>query len=136
MTRESPSGTTSGPLLLLLAIAADALGLMILAVFYSSGTLLRPGTRGIDDGGHGARPLAQAPPHRQLLAVRDWRRSLSWTALYFGGFHPALALVPVRNFNDDGPICLLVAPLFAGCRFGRRVGYADGDPKGPEVTCG
>jgi NhaA family Na+:H+ antiporter len=83
------------PFLLLLAIADDALGLIILALFYPSGTVsfLAP---------------ALLMPAAILLAVWLRRRAthsfwpyvagpgaLSWAGLYLGGFHPALALVPI-----------------------------------------
>ena len=86
------------PFLLLLAIAADALGLVVLAVFYPVGEL------------HllvGALLMTAA-----LLAVYGLRRTgvrsfwpyvlvpgaLSWSALHWGGLHPALALVPIVPF--------------------------------------
>jgi NhaA family Na+:H+ antiporter len=91
------------PFLLLLAIADDALGLVILAVFYPSGTLsLAP-------------PLILMPA---AIASALWLRrrrvhsfwayligpgALSWAALFFGGLHPALALVPVVPFMPHGP---------------------------------
>jgi NhaA family Na+:H+ antiporter len=91
------------PFLLLLAIADDALGLVILAVFYPSGTLSF------------AAPLILLPA---AIAVALWLRrrrvhsfwayvigpgALSWAALYFGGLHPALALVPVVPFMPHSP---------------------------------
>lgn len=93
-----PSGHPAIPFLLLLAIADDALGLMILAVFYPSGPL-------------SVAALAILMTASVLAALWLKRRgvrsfwpyvlgpgSLSWAALYFGGFHPALALVPVIPF--------------------------------------
>jgi Na+:H+ antiporter, NhaA family len=91
------------PFLLLLAIADDALGLVILAVFYPSGTLSL------------AAPLVLMPA---AIALALWLRrrrvhsfwayvigpgTLSWAALYFGGLHPALALVPVVPFMPHSP---------------------------------
>ena len=93
-----PAGHPAIPFLLLLAIADDALGLIILAAFYPSGAL-------------SFSALAVLMAAAVLLAV--WlRRSgvqsfwpyvlgpgvLSWAALYTGGFHPALALVPIVPF--------------------------------------
>ena len=91
------------PFLLLLAIADDALGLVILAVFYPSGHLML------------AAPIALMVS-AVLLAVWLRRRrtesfwpyvlgpgALSWAALYFGGLHPALALVPVVPFMPHSP---------------------------------
>lgn len=86
------------PFLLLLAIADDAFGLIILAIFYPSGTL-------------SFSSLAVLMTAAVILAL--WLRRirvrsfwpyvlgpgvLSWAALYAGGFHPALALVPIVPF--------------------------------------
>jgi NhaA family Na+:H+ antiporter len=86
------------PFLLLLAIADDALGLVILAVFYPIGNL----------------HLLQASilMAAALLAAYGIRRrrtksfwpyivaggTFSWAGLFFGGLHPALALVPIVPF--------------------------------------
>ena len=86
------------PFLLLLAIADDALGLVILALFYPSGplSLTRFAALMIP-----ALALAVYLKHRRVTSF--WMYSigaggLSWLALYLGGFHPALALVPVLPF--------------------------------------
>ena len=86
------------PFLLLLAIADDALGLMILAAFYPTGTI---------------RPLEFMALLGAALAIARWLRKgrirsfwpyvagagvLSWIAFYRGGLHPALALVPIIPF--------------------------------------
>src|SRR5688572_1441130 len=83
-----PSGHPAIPFLLLLAIADDALGLMILAVFYPSGTVSL---------------VALAVLMTAAIVLATWLRrrrthsfwpfvlgpgTLSWAALYFGGFHP------------------------------------------------
>jgi Na+:H+ antiporter, NhaA family len=93
-----PSAHPAIPFLLLLAIADDALGLVILAVFYPSGALS---------------PLALAGFMTAAILAALWLRrrrtqsfwpfvlgpgALSWFALYLGGFHPALALVPIVPF--------------------------------------
>ena len=84
--------------LLLLAIADDALGLVILAIFYPPRALHL---------GIAAIVMAAA-----LLAAFGLRRAgvrsfwpylfaaglVSWAALYLGGLHPALALVPIVPF--------------------------------------
>jgi NhaA family Na+:H+ antiporter len=86
------------PFLLLLAIADDALGLVVLAVFYPVGALHLLG---------GALLMAAA-----LVVAYGLRRKnvrpfwpyvlgpgvLSWSALRWGGLHPALALVPIVPF--------------------------------------
>jgi NhaA family Na+:H+ antiporter len=83
------------PFLLLLAIADDALGLLILAVFYPAGVL---------------RPIEFFALLSVAMGVAWWLRRrptlsfwpyvigagiLSWVAFYRGGLHPALALVPI-----------------------------------------
>lgn len=83
------------PFLLLLAIADDAMGLMILAVFYPSGpvsliTLLMYLVP--------AMLLAQMMRRRKIESFWPYiliGGGLSWTGLYLGGLHPALALVPI-----------------------------------------
>jgi NhaA family Na+:H+ antiporter len=98
-----PAGHPAIPFLLLLAIADDALGLIVLAVFYPSGSIAVP-------------VLAALMAAAMLLASQLRRRGirsfwayiagpgvLSWAALYFGGFHPALALVPVVPFMPHSP---------------------------------
>jgi NhaA family Na+:H+ antiporter len=83
------------PFLLLLAIADDALGLILLALFYPVGTvslgtfaaLMVP-----------AVVLTYVLRHRRITSVWPYLilgGGLSWTALFFGGVHPALALVPI-----------------------------------------
>lgn len=91
------------PFLLLLAIADDALGLLILAVFYPTGTL---------------RPGEFAAIFTIALAVGWWLRRrrtrsfwpyvvgagiISWVGFYRGGLHPALALVPIIPFLPHSP---------------------------------
>jgi NhaA family Na+:H+ antiporter len=86
------------PFLLLLAIADDAFGLLLLAIFYPSGPLA---------------PGLLAAVLTPALALAWWMRRrnvrsfwwylagpgvLSWVALYLGGIHAALALVPVIPF--------------------------------------
>jgi NhaA family Na+:H+ antiporter len=86
------------PFVLLLAIADDAFGLVILAVFYPTGDLHLL--------------IAAVLMAAAMLAAFGLRRadvrsfwpyvllagSLSWGALRWGGLHPALALVPIVPF--------------------------------------
>jgi len=86
------------PFLLLLAIADDALGLIVLAVFYPAGPVSL------------ARFIMLMVP--AVVATMWLRRrgttnfwpylmiggGLSWAAMFLGGLHPALAMVPILPF--------------------------------------
>jgi Na+:H+ antiporter, NhaA family len=86
------------PFLLLLAIADDALGLILLAVVYPSGHV----SFGMLVGLMIPAILVAWQLHRR--GVQDFwayvigAGTVSWAALYFGGIHPALALVPIVPF--------------------------------------
>jgi NhaA family Na+:H+ antiporter len=90
-----PRASPAMPFLLLLAIADDALGLIVLAVFYPSGSLslvmlaalLIPA-------------MALAWTMRRFGVENFWLYVfgpglLSWLGLFYGGLHPVLALVPI-----------------------------------------
>jgi Na+:H+ antiporter, NhaA family len=94
------------PFLLLLAIADDALGLVILAVFYPSGPLAPLWLGGLMLA---AVLLAVWLRRRRTLSFWPYLLgpgALSWAALYLGGFHPALALVPIVPFMPHSPVDL------------------------------
>ena len=83
------------PFLLLLAIADDAMGLIVLAVFYPSGAV---------SAGKLVAWLLPAMAFAELMRRRKIKPywpyifgcgALSWTGMYLGGLHPALALVPI-----------------------------------------
>jgi len=98
-----PGGHPAIPFLLLLAIADDALGLIILAVFYPSGTLSFPALAALMTG---AVLLALWLKRRRTRSFWPYVMGpgiLSWAALYLGGFHPALALVPIVPFMPHSP---------------------------------
>jgi len=90
--------------LLLLAIADDAIGLAIIAIFYPDPTL-------------SAEPVWLVLLGAGMLAVWFMRRrqvrnywpyviaggGLSWAALYLAGLHPALSLVPIVPFLPHPP---------------------------------
>jgi NhaA family Na+:H+ antiporter len=93
-----PPGHPAIPFLLLLAIADDALGLVLLAVFYPQGplSLWRFAVLMIP-------ALILASYLRRRRVTNFWIYTLvpgglSWMALELGGFHPALALVPIVPF--------------------------------------
>jgi NhaA family Na+:H+ antiporter len=90
------------PFFLLVALSANAIGFGLLAL---SGSLreMHPGIA--------LTLMIAAVGVAALLRVRGVRSfwpyvlvagSLSWSALYFGGFHPALALVPIVPFLPHG----------------------------------
>lgn len=85
------------PFLLLLAIADDAFGLIILALFFPVGDLHLAGGALLMAAG-----LAAAFSLRAARTRSFWpyvgAGALSWCALYWGGLHPALALVPIIPF--------------------------------------
>lgn len=86
------------PFLLLLAIADDALGLVILALFYPVGQLhLAVGAALMA----AAVVVAFALKRNRVRAYWPYvvaGGALSWLALFRGGLHPALALVPIVPF--------------------------------------
>ena len=86
------------PFLLLLAIADDALGLVLLALFYQSGpvSILRFAMFMIP--AIGAAVWMKRSLVRSFWAYTLIPGGLSWAALHFGGIHPALALVPILPF--------------------------------------
>src|SRR5687768_10703478 len=105
-----PTGHPAIPFLLLLAIADDALGLIILAMFYPSGSLSFVSLGLLMSG---ALLLAWWLRRRGIASFWPYVLGpgvLSWAALYVGGFHPALALVPVVPFM---PHCAQDFGLFA-----------------------
>lgn len=90
------------PFLLLLAIADDVLGLIALAVFYPQGeidvTFL---IGGVGSACVGAWLLRRSGVENFWLYVLG-PGVLSWLGLYFGGIHPALALVPIVPLMPHG----------------------------------
>jgi Na+:H+ antiporter, NhaA family len=89
------AGHPAIPFLLLLAIADDAFGLIVLALFYPSAPLVPQAIVGFL-----APALLIAWILRRLGAESFWfyvlgPGVLSWLGLYYGGIHPALALVPI-----------------------------------------
>ena len=93
-----PANHPAIPFLLLLAVADDAMGLMLLALFYPSGplsllnfVLLMVPALGISWWLKRRRTYSYWP----YLVIGG---GLSWAALFYGGVHPALALVPILPF--------------------------------------
>lgn len=93
-----PSGHPAIPFLLLLAIADDALGLLLLAVFYPSGPLSLINFAALMIPAIGVSLWLK---RRRTLSFWPYvliGGGLSWAALFLGGVHPALALVPILPF--------------------------------------
>jgi NhaA family Na+:H+ antiporter len=93
-----PAAHPAIPFLLLLAIADDALGLIILAVFYPSGALSFSALLGLMTAAVLLAVWLRRRRTRSFWPYVIGPGSLSWAALYLGGFHPALALVPIVPF--------------------------------------
>jgi NhaA family Na+:H+ antiporter len=98
-----PSGHPAIPFLLLLAIADDALGLVILALFYPSGPLSPLSLAVLMTAGVLAAIWLRRRGTRSFWPYVIGPGALSWAALYVGGFHPALALVPIVPFMPHSP---------------------------------
>lgn len=97
------AGHPAIPFLLLLAIADDALGLIILAVFYPSGSLSITALTAFMAAALLAAFWLRRRGIRSFWPYVIGPGSLSWAGLYFGGFHPALALVPIVPFMPHAP---------------------------------
>src|SRR5688500_11772333 len=98
-----PAGHPAIPFLLLLAIADDALGLMILAAFYPSGPISLVALVILMMAAILSALWLKRRGARNFWPYVVLPGSLSWAALYFGGFHPALALVPIVPFMPHSP---------------------------------
>jgi NhaA family Na+:H+ antiporter len=86
------------PFLLLLAIADDALGLMILAIFYPSAPLQPLYLVTLLVAACATAWLLRARRTHSFWPYIVVSGGLSWAGLYLGGLHPALALVPILPF--------------------------------------
>lgn len=96
------AGHPAIPFLLLLAIVDDALGLMILAVFYPTASLSFTVLGVLMAGAVLSALWLRRRGTRSFWPYVLVPGALSWAALYLGGFHPALALVPVVPFMPHG----------------------------------
>jgi NhaA family Na+:H+ antiporter len=96
------SGHPAIPFLLLLAIADDALSLVILAIAYPAG-IVRPGEfAGMLTGAVVAAWFLQRSRVMSFWPYVLVAGTLSWMAFLRGGLHPALALVPIVPFIPHG----------------------------------
>lgn len=86
------------PFLLLLAVADDALGLILLALFYPTGPLSLKTLIALMGAAIAVAIWLKRRRHRSFWTYTVMAGGLSWAALFFGGLHPALALVPILPF--------------------------------------
>jgi NhaA family Na+:H+ antiporter len=86
------------PFLLLLAIADDALGLIILAAFYPTGALHLTTFVVYLSIAIGVAVLLRRFRRQSFWPYILGAGTLSWVAFHDGGLHPALALVPIIPF--------------------------------------
>ncbi len=91
------------PFLLLLAIADDAFGLVILALLYPTGSVSILNCAALMLPALGIAWWLRRREMRSFWPYVIAAGSCSWAALYAGGFHPALALVPVIPFMPHAP---------------------------------
>ncbi|HYN08348.1 MAG TPA: Na+/H+ antiporter NhaA [Vicinamibacterales bacterium] len=96
------TGHPAIPFLLLLAIADDVLGLIVLALFYPQGSVnLGLVAAGLGPALFGAWLLRRTGTKSFWLYVLG-PGLVSWIGLYLGGIHPALALVPIVPLMPHG----------------------------------
>jgi len=91
------------PFLLLLAIADDALGLVILALFFPVGELHLAGGGLLMAAAIGVAFALRTARTRSFWPYVLGAGAISWAALFWGGLHPALALVPIVPFFPRAP---------------------------------
>jgi NhaA family Na+:H+ antiporter len=90
------------PFLLMLAIADDALGLVILAFFYPSAAVSLPALAGLLTAALASAFVLRRRGTRSFWAYVLGPGALAWAGLYLGGIHPALALVPIVPWMPHG----------------------------------
>jgi NhaA family Na+:H+ antiporter len=90
-----PKGHPAIPFLLLLAIADDALGLVLLAIFYPAGPVSLFWFAALMIPALGISIWLKRRRVRSVWVYLLTGGVLSWVGMELGGLHPALALVPV-----------------------------------------
>jgi len=91
------------PFLLLLAVADDAFGLLLLALFYPAGAISFLTFAAFLLPAIGIALWLRSRRIRNFWAYTLAAGGLSWAAFFYGGFHPALALVPILPFMPHAP---------------------------------
>jgi NhaA family Na+:H+ antiporter len=97
------AGHPAIPFLLLLAIADDAFGLVILALFYPVGEVQLVWCAALLGAAMVAAWALRRARTRSFWPYVLVPGALSWVGLYLGGLHPALALVPVLPWLPHAP---------------------------------
>jgi NhaA family Na+:H+ antiporter len=90
------------PFLLLLAISADAIGLACVAVLQPAGALHPALGLGLMAVAVGSAAALRRGGVQNFWLYLLGPGTLSWCALFLGGVHPALALVPIVPFFPHG----------------------------------
>src|SRR5262245_31383373 len=103
-----PRGHPALPFLLLLAIADDAMGLVLLALFFPPADVSLVRFSALMILALVACAWLRSRPTVSFWPYLTLGGGLSWAALFLGGLHPALAMVPVLPFmpherRDLGP---------------------------------
>jgi Na+:H+ antiporter, NhaA family len=93
-----PPGHPAIPFLLLLAIADDALGLILLALFYPAAPVSIFKFAALMIPALGITLWLKRRRTRTVWPYVILGGGLSWAAFFFGGLHPALAMVPILPF--------------------------------------
>ena len=93
-----PKNHPAIPFLLLLAIADDALGLILLALFYPAGPVSLVSFVMLMVPAIAATAWLRRRRLTSFWAYLAIGGGLSWAAMFFGGLHPALAMVPILPF--------------------------------------
>jgi NhaA family Na+:H+ antiporter len=91
------------PFLLLLAIAANGVGFVALALYYPSRDLHLASGAALMVGALGLAIALRRARVKSFWPYVVGAGALSWAALFRGGFHPALALVPILPFLPHAP---------------------------------
>jgi NhaA family Na+:H+ antiporter len=90
------------PFLLLLAISADAIGLACVALLQPIGAGNSAIALGLMAAAVGSAAVLRRAGVRNFWLYLVGPGTLSWSALFLGGVHPALALVPIVPFFPHG----------------------------------
>jgi|SRR5262245_2036466 len=98
-----PAGHPAIPFLLLLAIADDAMGLVLLAVFYPAAPVSVVTFVGLLLPALGVAYWLRRRGVKSHWPYAIGAGGISWAAFLLGGLHPALALVPIVPFMPHEP---------------------------------